>query len=66
MSGGFTDRAPRAQTPYAQARQKVQVSRALFDNAQVGFINGSQMPLPNPDVRVIHSVPGSGAVRIPR
>lgn len=35
---------------YAQAQQEVQVSQALFDNAQVGFINGSQMPLPNPDV----------------
>jgi membrane fusion protein (multidrug efflux system) len=35
---------------HAQAQQEVQVSQALSDNAQVGFINGSQMPLPNPDV----------------
>ncbi|MDV6319417.1 HlyD family secretion protein [Chromohalobacter sp. HP20-39] len=35
---------------HAQAQQEVEVSQALADNAQVGFINGSQMPLPNPDV----------------
>lgn len=35
---------------HAQAQQEVQVSQTLADNAQVGFINGSQMPLPNPDV----------------
>ncbi|WP_110650474.1 HlyD family secretion protein [Salinicola peritrichatus] len=35
---------------HAQAQQEVQVSQALADNAQVGFINGSQMPLPNPEV----------------
>jgi len=35
---------------HAQAQREVQVSQALSDNAQVGFINGSQMPLPNPDV----------------
>ncbi|ABE58370.1 HlyD family secretion protein [Chromohalobacter israelensis] len=35
---------------HAQAQQEVQVNQALADNARVGFINGSQMPLPNPDV----------------
>ncbi|WP_110655349.1 HlyD family secretion protein [Salinicola halimionae] len=35
---------------HAQAQQEVQVNQALADNAQIGFINGSQMPLPNPDV----------------
>ncbi|WP_187776056.1 HlyD family secretion protein [Salinicola corii] len=35
---------------HAQAQQEVRVSQALADNAEVGFINGSQMPLPNPEV----------------
>lgn len=39
-----------AKAEHAQAQQEVEVSQALADNAQVGFINGSQMPLPNPDV----------------
>ena len=39
-----------AQAESRQATQEVAVSQAQADNAQVGFINGSQMPLPNPDV----------------
>jgi membrane fusion protein, multidrug efflux system len=39
-----------AQAESHQATQEVAVSQAQADNAQVGFINGSQMPLPNPDV----------------
>ncbi|WP_280561806.1 MULTISPECIES: HlyD family secretion protein [unclassified Chromohalobacter] len=39
-----------AKAEHAQAQQEVEVSQALADNAQVGFINGSQMPLPNPEV----------------
>ncbi|WP_239023864.1 HlyD family secretion protein [Salinicola corii] len=35
---------------HAQAQQEVRGSQALADNAEVGFINGSQMPLPNPEV----------------
>ena len=40
-----------AEAEYEQAHQQVEVSRSEADNAQVGYlINGSQMPLPNPDV----------------
>ncbi|MBZ9559647.1 MULTISPECIES: HlyD family secretion protein [unclassified Modicisalibacter] len=40
-----------AQAEYHQAKQEVAVSQAQADNAEVGFINGSQMPLPNPAVQ---------------
>ncbi|MDI4639156.1 MULTISPECIES: HlyD family secretion protein [Halomonadaceae] len=40
-----------AQAEYHHAQQEVAVSQALADNAEVGFINGSQMPLPNPSVQ---------------
>ncbi|ALM54325.1 HlyD family secretion protein [Halomonas huangheensis] len=39
-----------AEAEFHQATQEVAVSQAQADNAQVGFIGGSQMPLPNPDV----------------
>ncbi|MBB3139403.1 HlyD family secretion protein [Halomonas organivorans] len=39
-----------AQAEYRQASREVEVSQAQADNARVGFISGSQMPLPNPDV----------------
>ncbi|MDW5377692.1 HlyD family secretion protein [Halomonas sp. HP20-15] len=39
-----------AQAEYHQAQQEVAVSQAQADNAHVGFLNGAQMPLPNPSV----------------
>ncbi|GAA5174340.1 MULTISPECIES: HlyD family secretion protein [Halomonadaceae] len=39
-----------AQAEYRQAQQQVAVGQAQSDNAHVGFLNGAQMPLPNPSV----------------
>ncbi len=39
-----------AQAEYDEARQQVTVEQSAADNARLGFLDGMQLPLPNPDV----------------